>query len=72
METRELTDIEKRVLVAGLAAVQPSLPAFKEHDPGLFHTLAGLAWAAVLGFLGWLLVGLAVLGVVGILGVFAI
>jgi hypothetical protein len=72
METRELTDIEKRVLAAGLAAVQPSLPAFRKDDPGLFHTLAGFAWAAVLGLLGWLLVGLAVLGVVGILGVFAV
>jgi hypothetical protein len=72
MNTRQLTDSEKRVLAAGLAHMQPPLPAFRKDDPGLFHTLAGFAWAAVLGFLGWLLVGLAVLGVVGILGVFAI
>jgi hypothetical protein len=72
MQTRELTEHEKLVLAAGLAHMQPPLPAFRKDDPGLFHTLAGFAWAAVLGLLGWLLVGLAVLGVVGLLGVFAL
>jgi hypothetical protein len=70
--TRQLTENEKRVLAAGLAHMQPPLPAFRKADPGLFHTLVGFIWAAALGFLGWLLVGLAVLGVVGLLGVFAL
>jgi hypothetical protein len=36
------------------------------------NRLWGIFLAALLGLVGWLLVGLAVLGIVGLLGVFAV
>jgi hypothetical protein len=60
--TRELSDQEKQELV-GL---------FTERDDSREWGFVGILWAAVLGFLGWLLIGLMVLGVVGLLGVFAL
>jgi hypothetical protein len=70
MDTRQLTESEKRVLAAGLAHMQPQPGLLQEIDKD--WTFVGFLWAAVLGFLGWLLVGLMVLGIVGLLGVFAI
>jgi hypothetical protein len=70
--TRQLTESEKRVLAAGLAHMQPQPGLFTERDDSREWGFVGILWAAVLGFLGWLLVGLMVLGIVGLLGVFAI
>jgi hypothetical protein len=58
--TRELRPEEKRVLIAGLAGMQPPLPAFREKPQRWLWVLlgAGLGWMAlgllVLSIMAWL------------------
>ena len=71
MQTRQLTDSEKRVLAAGLAHMQPWSRDWVDQKPEPFRFKHFLL-AFVMAGIGWLLIGIAVLGVVGLLGVFAV
>jgi hypothetical protein len=62
MDTRPLTPDEKRVLLAGLAGMQPPPPAFREKpSPRWFF------WVLLGAGLGWMLIGLIVLAITGLL-----
>lgn len=64
-----MTEGERRILAAGLAAMQPcdsrhyEKPALRAQSMIVFF---------LVGILGWFLVGLFTLGLVGLLGVFAV